>query len=97
MGLRRISDRKEREVDLYSTYVWRRNLSFSSNKNIPFQTVLFFILEKSRYINFNRISIHQRESLVIESEDSFLVTSPIPISQLPCIHTYSHLCRHMYI
>lgn len=23
MGLRRISDRKETEVDLYSTYMWR--------------------------------------------------------------------------
>lgn len=96
MGLRRISDRKER-VDLYSTYIWRHNLSFSSNKNIPFQTVLSFILEKSRYINFNRICILQREPLVTEIGDSFLVTSSIPISQALYIHMYSHLCQYMYI
>lgn len=66
-------------------------LSFSANKNIPFQ---FYSLFWKRADLSNRVSVYQKESLITESGDCLLFTSPAPISQVLYIHTYIyvHIC-----
>lgn len=55
MGLRKYQIEKRS----WFIIIHRNRFSFSSNKNVPFLTVLSFILEKGRYFNIiNRFPIY---------------------------------------